>query len=144
MDFPLKTFSILLVEDNQGDVRLIKEAFNESKVAKNFLVASDGEEAIELLQDHGHAESLPDLIMLDLNLPKKSGFDVLDVIKSNPELHKIPVVIFSSSRSDLDILRSYSLNANSYVTKPSEFSEFIAAVKSIEEFWFRTVNLPIN
>lgn len=146
MNLDDKTLTLLLVEDNDGDVRLIKEAFKESKVLKDFSVVTDGEQALDYLHKRGSYQSSikPDLIILDLNLPKLSGFDVLADIKSAPQLKKIPVIIFSSSTSDSDILRSYDLKANSYVSKPSDFDAFLEAVRNIEEFWLRTVRLPLN
>lgn len=146
MNLDDKTLNLLLVEDNDGDVRLIKEAFKESKVLNGLSVVSDGEEALDYLHKRGSYQSSvkPDLIILDLNLPKLSGFDVLAEIRSAPHLKKIPVVIFSSSTSENDILRSYELKANSYVSKPSDFDAFLEAVRTIEEFWLRTVRLPLN
>lgn len=146
MNYSQKPVEVLIVEDNEGDVRLIKEAFTGSVVDSKFSVVSDGEEALDYLYKRGkfEASSRPDLILLDLNLPRVNGFDVLSDVKSNPGLQQIPVVIFSSSTSDNDVLRSYDLKANSYISKPSDFDEFLSVVKTIEEFWFRTVRLPIN
>ena len=141
-----KTLQVLIVEDNEGDVRLIKEAFKDSRMLDKFSVVYDGEQALDYLHRRGDFESSsrPDLILLDLNLPKMNGFDVLTEIKATPRLRQIPVVIFSSSTSDKDILRSYELKANSYVTKPSDYEDFLNVVRTIEEFWFKTVKLPIN
>src|SRR5258706_8040264 len=146
MNFSSKPVEILIVEDNEGDVRLIKEAFTGSTVDSKFSVVSDGEEALDYLYRRGkfEASSRPDLILLDLNLPRLNGFDVLSDVKSNPALQQIPVVIFSSSTSDNDVIKSYDLKANSYISKPSDFDEFLTVVKTIEEFWFRTVRLPVN
>lgn len=146
MNYSQKPVEVLIVEDNEGDVRLIKEAFTGSEVDSKFSVVNDGEEALDYLYKRGKfvASSRPDLILLDLNLPRVNGFDVLSDVKSNPGLQQIPVVIFSSSTSDNDVLRSYDLKANSYISKPSDFDEFLSVVKTIEEFWFRTVRLPVN
>ncbi len=146
MNFSSKPVEVLIVEDNEGDVRLIKEAFTGSTVDSKFSVVSDGEEALDYLYRRGkfEASSRPDLILLDLNLPRLNGFDVLSDVKSNPALQQIPVVIFSSSTSDNDVIKSYDLKANSYISKPSDFDEFLTVVKTIEEFWFRTVRLPVN
>ena len=146
MNYSQKPVEVLIVEDNEGDVRLIKEAFTGSAVDSKFSVVNDGEEALDYLYKRGKfgTSSRPDLILLDLNLPRVNGFDVLSDVKSNPGLQQIPVVIFSSSTSDNDVLRSYDLKANSYISKPSDFDEFLSVVKTIEEFWFRTVKLPAN
>jgi CheY-like chemotaxis protein len=144
--FSDKSVELLIVEDNEGDVRLIKEALRGSTVVDKFSVAIDGEQALDFLHKRAgfEASSRPDLILLDLNLPKVNGFDVLTELKSHPKLQKIPVIIFSSSTSDSDIQRSYDLKANSYVSKPSDFDEFLNVVKTIEDFWFHTVRLPMN
>lgn len=141
-----KKIEVLVVEDNEGDVRLIKEAFSGSNVVNKFSVVSDGEQALDYLNKRGEyeASTRPDLILLDLNLPKVNGFDVLSEVKSNINFQKIPVIIFSSSTSDSDIIRSYELKANSYISKPSDFDEFLTVVRTIEEFWFHTVKLPLN
>ena len=146
MNFSSKPVEVLIVEDNEGDVRLIKEAFAGSKADGRFSVVNDGEEALDYLYRRGKFElsTRPDLILLDLNLPRLNGFDVLSDVKSNPVLQQIPVVIFSSSTSDNDVVKSYDLKANSYISKPSDFDEFLNVVKTIEEFWFRTVRLPVN
>lgn len=142
----MKNLNILLVEDNEGDVRLIKEAFGERNINKEFSIARDGEEAIKYLFRRGnysHA-SRPDLILLDINLPKKNGFEVLEIIKNDPYLKSIPVIIVSSSSTEEHITRSYELMANSYVTKPSDFDEYIEVVKTIEDFWFGIAQLPLT
>lgn len=131
---------ILLVEDNQGDVDLTKIALRKSKIANELTVAKDGAEALEILQCED-AEP-PDLILLDLNLPRKDGREVLAVIKEHPKLRRIPVVVLTSSKAEQDILKAYDLHANSYITKPVGFEEFTRVVRSIEDFWFTVVRLP--
>ena len=144
MDYIPRSLQVLLVEDNEGDVRLIKEAFSESKIDKTFSVARDGEEALNYLFARGkYAErTKPDIILLDINLPKKNGFEILESIKSDPVLKKIPVIMLSSSSSEEHITKSYDLNANCYVTKPVDFDEYTQAVKIIEDFWFQMAKLP--
>jgi chemotaxis family two-component system response regulator Rcp1 len=135
---------ILLVEDSPGDVRLTREAFKDAKVHINLNVASDGAEALEFLKregKHAHAPR-PDLILLDLNLPKKDGREVLEEVKESPTLKSIPVVILTTSASDADILRSYRLHANCYITKPVGLDGFLEVVRSIDNFWLTVVKLP--
>ena len=135
---------ILLVEDSPGDVRLTREAFKDAKVHINLNVASDGAEAMDFLNREGeHANApRPDLILLDLNLPKKDGREVLEEIKVSPTLKSIPVVVLTTSASDADILRSYKLHANCYITKPVGLDGFLEVVKSIDNFWLTVVKLP--
>jgi two-component system, chemotaxis family, response regulator Rcp1 len=135
---------ILLVEDNPGDVRLTKEALREGKVYNNLHWAKDGVEALEFLRREGrHANApRPDIILLDLNLPKKDGREVLSVIKSDAQLMQIPVVVLTTSKAEEDVLRSYSLHANCYITKPVDLEKFILVVKSIDRFWLTVVTLP--
>jgi chemotaxis family two-component system response regulator Rcp1 len=135
---------VLLVEDSPGDVRLTKEAFKDAKVYLNLHVVSDGAEAMEFLNREGKHANVPrpDLILLDLNLPKKDGREVLKEIKESPTLTSIPVVILTTSESDEDILRSYRLHANCYITKPVGLAGFLAVVKSIDSFWLSVVQLP--
>jgi chemotaxis family two-component system response regulator Rcp1 len=135
---------ILLVEDNPGDVRLTKEALKEAKVRNHLSVVEDGVDAMEYLRCEGkYAEAeRPDLILLDLNLPKKDGREVLEEIKQDSELKRIPVVVLTTSHAEEDILRSYNLHANCYVTKPVDLDQFINIVKSIEDFWLTIVRLP--
>ena len=137
---------ILLVEDNPGDVRLTIEALKEGKVANEINVAVDGIEALAFLRREGKYENAPkpDLILLDLNLPKKNGREVLAEIKMNSHLKCIPVVILTSSQAEKDIVTTYNLHANCYITKPVDFEQFIQVVKSIENFWFKVVKLPPN
>jgi len=135
---------VLLVEDNPGDVRLTREALKEGKVRNNLHVAQDGVEALRFLRREGeHANAVrPDLILLDLNLPKMDGREVLQAIKADASLKFIPVVILTSSQAEQDILRAYDLNANCYVSKPVDLDQFITVVRSIEDFWFTIVKLP--
>jgi two-component system, chemotaxis family, response regulator Rcp1 len=135
---------ILLVEDNPGDVRLTREALREGKVRNNLAVAADGVEAIAYLRKEGEYENAvrPDLILLDLNLPRKDGREVLEEIKADPSLRHIPVVVLTSSQAEEDIVRAYDLHANCYVTKPVDLDQFIRVVESIEDFWFTIVKLP--
>lgn len=135
---------ILLVEDNPGDVRLTKEALREGKVRNDLHVVGDGEEAMAFLRrgDHHADAPRPDLILLDLNLPKKDGREVLEELKVDPEFRRIPVVVLTSSKAEEDILRSYDLHANAYITKPVDLDQFIGVVKAVEDFWFTVVRLP--
>ncbi len=135
---------ILLVEDSPGDVRLTKEAFRDAKVHVNLHVAPDGAEAMAFLQQEGKyaAAPRPDLILLDLNLPKKDGREVLEEVKQDPDLKTIPVVILTTSASDVDILRSYRLHANCYITKPVDLEGFMNVIKNIDTFWLNIVKLP--
>jgi chemotaxis family two-component system response regulator Rcp1 len=136
--------NLLLVEDNPGDVRLTKEALQDGKIPINLSVASDGAEAVDFLFRRGKFEDAPtpELILLDLNLPKKSGREVLSEIKADPVLRRIPVVVMTTSTADQDVAKAYSLNANCYVAKPIQLDEFLAAVHSIEEFWLRRAIRP--
>jgi chemotaxis family two-component system response regulator Rcp1 len=135
---------ILLVEDNPGDVRLTKEALKDAKILNNLSVAVDGMQALMFLRRcEPYCEApRPDLILLDLNLPKLSGQEVLAAIKADQCLKCIPVVILTSSSAEQDIMRSYNLHANCYITKPVDLDQFIEVVKSIEHFWLRIVKLP--
>jgi len=139
-----RPIEILLVEDNPGDVRLTVEVLKETKVRNTLTVAADGVEALDLLRRKGrytHAVR-PDLILLDLNLPKKDGRQVLAEIKADPVLRSIPVVILTTSKAEEDIVKSYNLYANCYVTKPVDLEQFVKVVKSIEGFWLTIVKLP--
>lgn len=137
---------ILLVEDSPADIELTREALLESKLHNNLYVVTDGEAAMAFLRREPPHESVPrpDLILLDLNLPKKNGREVLAEIKCDPSLSMIPIVIMTVSRDERDILESYRLHANCYIRKPVRFREFIEIVKSIEDFWFSIVTLPPN
>ncbi|HVK56538.1 MAG TPA: response regulator [Burkholderiales bacterium] len=135
---------ILLVEDNPGDVRLTREALKDGKVWTSLHVVENGQEALDFLYRRGkYSESpRPDLILLDLNLPKKDGREVLATIKTDNTLHLIPVVILTTSQAEEDLLKAYNLNANCYITKPVDFDQFIRIVRTIEEFWLTVVALP--
>ena len=140
----MKPIEILLVEDNPADVRLTQEALREGKVRNNLHVARDGEEALAFLRRQGkYADSpRPDLVLLDLNLPRRDGREVLGDIKDDAELKTIPVVVLTTSSAETDILRSYSLHANCYITKPVDLDQFVTVVKSIDDFWLTVVRLP--
>ena len=140
----LKPIEVLLVEDNAGDVRLTEEALKEGKLAVRLTVARDGLEAMEILhQRNGNAAARrPDLILLDLNLPKMDGRQVLQEIKNDPNLMRIPVVVLTTSAADADILTTYGAHANCYITKPVDMDRFISIVLLLEEFWFTIVKLP--
>ncbi|MEV6926422.1 response regulator [Dactylosporangium sp. NPDC051485] len=135
---------VLLVEDDPGDVLMTQEAFEEHKVRNKLNVVQDGEEALAYLRREGRFADAtrPDLILLDLNLPRVDGREVLQVIKEDQNLRRIPVVVLTTSQADEDILRSYSLHANAYVTKPVDFDSFIAVVRQIDEFFVSVVKLP--
>lgn len=135
---------ILLVEDNEGDVGLVEEVFEEGRINNKINVAEDGEEAMQFLNREGKFTNAPrpDLILLDLNLPKKDGREVLKEIKEDDNLKLIPVVVLTTSKAEEDILKSYNLHANSYITKPVDFEQFIKVIKSIEDFWLEVVKLP--
>jgi chemotaxis family two-component system response regulator Rcp1 len=140
----IKPVEILLVEDNPGDVRLTQETLKEFKVLNNLSVVGDGVEAMAFLRHEGRyaKASRPDLILLDLNLPKKDGREVLKEIKLDAQLKRIPVVVLTTSGAEQDILKTYELHANCYITKPVDLDQFIAVIKSIEKFWFTIVRLP--
>lgn len=135
---------ILLVEDNPGDERLTREALKEGKVYSNLHWAKDGVEALEFLRREGRFKDAPrpDIILLDLNLPKKDGREVLSEIKADDALKRIPVVVLTTSKAEEDVLRSYQLHANCYVTKPVDLEQFIKVIQSIETFWLTIVTLP--
>jgi CheY-like chemotaxis protein len=139
-----RPIEILLVEDNPGDVRLTQEALKDAKVANTMHVVEDGVSALDFLYRRGAYEAVPrpDLILLDLNLPRKNGREVLEQIKQDEQLKCIPVVILTTSQADDDISWAYKLHANCYITKPVEFAQFIRVVRAIEEFWFTIVTLP--
>jgi chemotaxis family two-component system response regulator Rcp1 len=140
----LKPIEILLVEDNPADIRLTLETFKETKIRNNLSVVMDGEAALSFLRREGaYADApRPDLILLDLNLPKKDGREVLKEIKDDPDLKRIPVVILTVSRAEEDVLRGYNLHANCYISKPVDLEQFVIVVKSIENFWLSIVTLP--
>ena len=142
----VRPINILLVEDNPGDVRLTIEALREGKVHNNLHVVGDGVEALAFLHREGeHRDApLPDLVLLDLNLPKKDGREVLAEIKADPDLRRIPVVVLTTSNAEQDVLRSYDLHANCYITKPVDLDQFIKVVRTIEDFWLAVVTLPTS
>jgi two-component system response regulator len=135
---------VLLVEDNPGDIKLTREALSETKMFVNLFTAENGVEALDFLYKRGKFSEAPrpDIIILDLNLPLKDGREVLEEIKHDSNLKRIPVVILTSSKAEEDIVRSYNLYANCYITKPLDFEQFTQIVKSIEQFWFTIVKLP--
>jgi CheY-like chemotaxis protein len=135
---------ILLVEDNEGDVGLVEEVFEDARIRNIIHVAEDGEEAMQFLNKEKKFDNAPtpDLILLDLNLPGKDGREVLEEIKTDKTLKSIPVVVLTTSKAEEDIIKSYDLHANSYITKPVDFDQFIKVVKSIEDFWLEVVKLP--
>lgn len=139
-----RAIDILLVEDNPGDVRLTQEAFKEAKLRNALQVCTDGEQALAYLRREGEhaAATRPDLILLDLNLPKVDGREVLEAIKADPALRHIPVVVLTTSSADEDVLRVYELAGNCYITKPVDFESFIGVIRSIEDFWLTVVRLP--
>ena len=141
-----KPIELLLIEDSPGDVRLIQEALQEAKVRNSMSVVGDGVEALAYLRKQGRyaRATHPGLILLDLNLPKKNGFEVLQEIKADDTLKRIPVVILTTSQSEQDIVKSYDLNANAYIAKPVDLNQFLLVVKAIEGFWLEIVSLPAD
>jgi len=135
---------ILLVEDNPGDVRLTKEALKDAKVLNEIYVARDGVEAMHFVHREGSFANapMPDLILLDLNLPRKDGREVLAEIKKDPKLQHIPVVVLTTSKADEDIIKTYNLHANAYITKPVDLNRFVEIMHALEQFWFTIVKLP--
>jgi chemotaxis family two-component system response regulator Rcp1 len=142
--FHERAIEILLVEDNEADIRLTREVLADGRYLNSLHVARDGEEAMEYLRRRGRYEGSPrpDIILLDLNLPRKDGREVLAELKADEELRRIPVVILTTSRAEADVLNTYSHFANCYIVKPVDLSQFIAVVRSIEDFWLRIVCLP--
>ena len=142
----MKPIEILLVEDNPGDVDLAREALATGKVRNTLHHVSDGEQAMDFLRRKGKYAGMtrPDLVLLDLNMPKKDGREVLAEVKADEELKRIPVVILTTSRAEEDILKTYNLHANCYITKPIDLHQFIKVVQAIEDFWFTVVKLPPN
>jgi len=139
-----KPVEILLAEDNPGDVMLTRKALEQGKLANNLHVTTDGVDALEFLRQEGEYEDTPrpDLILLDLNMPRKDGQEVLEELRADDELRRIPVVVLTSSESEEDIVRSYELNANAYLTKPVDFDGFVEIVNRLENFWFQVVKFP--
>ena len=140
----IKPKNVLLVEDNPADIRLTQEALKEGPVPVDLSVATDGIEAVEFLHRTGkyHNAPRPELILLDLNLPRKNGREVLSEIKSDPDLKRIPVLVMTTSKARQDIARAYSLNANCYITKPIDLEDFIDVMRSIEDLWLSKASLP--
>jgi len=143
-DSPADTADILLVEDNPGDVRLTEEAFKEGQIKNTLHVVNDGVEALAFLRQRDeYAEApRPDIVLLDLNLPRKDGDEVLDEIRNDPDLEALPVVVLTSSEAQEDIVKSYELTANAFLTKPVDPEEFIRVVRTFQEFWLSVVRLP--
>ncbi len=141
---PQKPIEILMVEDSPSDAQLTIEALHAAKIANRLHHVEDGVEALQFLRQQGpYADApRPDLILLDLNLPRKDGREVLEELKRDPDLKVIPVVVLTTSRSEQDVLRSYQLHANCYITKPVDFTQFMGVVKAIENFWLTIVTLP--
>lgn len=141
-----KLIEILLIEDNPGDARLVVEGLKEGKVRNNLTIVEDGDEAMEFLRKEGRHENAPrpDLILLDLNLPKKDGREVLKEIKSDENLRRIPIVILTTSKAEEDIMKTYNYHANCYITKPVDLDRFIEIIKAIDDFWLTIVKLPPN
>jgi len=139
-----RAIDVLLIEDDPGDELITREAFEHNKINNNLHVAHDGEEGLDFLYQRGAYEGAPrpDLVLLDLNLPKYDGRQLLETIKSDPDLKHIPVVVLTTSSAEEDILRSYKLHANAYVTKPVDVNQFVAAVRQIDEFFLSVVRLP--
>jgi CheY-like chemotaxis protein len=135
---------ILLAEDNPGDVRLTEKALDHGNIINNLHVVKNGVEALQFLRQEGEFSDKPrpDLVLLDLNMPKKDGREVMEEMKGDPSLRRIPVVVLTSSEAEEDVVRSYELNANAYLTKPVDFDGFVDIVKRIEDFWFSVVKMP--
>ena len=142
----LKPVNILIVEDNRADIRLIEEAFKEGKLYIDLNVAEDGVEAMAYLRKEDNYKDVnsPDIILLDLNMPRKNGYEVLEEIKLDDNLKRIPVIIMTISKAEEDILKSYNLHANAYIVKPVDINQFTETIKSLEDFWFTIVKLPPN
>lgn len=140
----IRVVDILLVEDNEGDVFLTKKAFDKAKIANTLHVAPDGEVALEMLRKQGEYSDrkTPDMVLLDINLPKKDGKQVLKEIKEDENLRRVPVVILTSSQAEQDVLKTYDLQASSYIVKPIDLEKFQEVVQAIEDFWFSVVVLP--
>jgi chemotaxis family two-component system response regulator Rcp1 len=140
----LNLITILLVEDNPGDVRLVQEIFQDGKIYNRLQIARDGEQAMDFIRQRGDFKDAPrpDLILLDLNLPKKNGAEVLEEIKNDPILHSIPIIILTASKAEEDIARAYDHYANCYLTKPIDLNQFISVIQQIKTFWLSIVQLP--
>lgn len=140
----MKSINILLVEDNDGDILLTTEALEDSKIIKKITVIRDGKAAINFFETLNSKDETPDLVLLDINLPKKSGHEVLQYIKRNERHNQIPVIMLTTSSSERDILSAYKHYANCYITKPIEVSEFMTAIAKIEDFWVNIVSIPVK
>ena len=140
----MKAVNILLIEDNEGDILLTTEAFEESKIVNNLKVIKDGKEAIRYFEGLTNNDEKPSLVLLDVNLPKVSGHEVLSYIKSNLKYQSIPVIMLTTSSSERDILTAYKNHVNCYITKPIEVSDFMRAILKIEDFWINIVSVPAN
>jgi len=136
----VRPVEVLLVEDNEDDIDLTKEAFSEARIKLNLHIARDGIEALKFLRDSENPT--PDLILLDLNMPRKDGRETLADLKADPRLKRIPVIIITTSEADADVLSAYNQNANSYIVKPVDFDQFLKVMRTLEEFWFTIVKLP--
>jgi len=140
----MKSIHILLVEDNEGDILLTTEALEESKIINSVSVIRDGKEAVDFFESATNNKEIPDLILLDVNLPKKGGQEVLQYIKTNEKYKHIPVIMLTTSSSEKDIMQSYKNHANCYITKPIEVAEFMKAIAKIEDFWINIVSIPAH
>jgi len=140
----MRSINILLVEDNEGDILLTTEAFEESKIINLFRVIRDGKAAINFFENLNDRDDIPDLVLLDINLPKMNGQEVLKYLKDNEKYKHIPVIILTTSSSETDILQSYKNHVNCYITKPVDVNSFINAVTRIEDFWISIVSIPNN
>lgn len=138
----MQQIHILLVDDNEGDILLTKEALDDARIINKISIASDGVEAIRFLRKRTKTSEMPDLILLDINLPKMDGTEVLGIIKNDPELKRIPVIMLTTSSAEKDILASYNNYANCYITKPVDLDRFMDVVRTIEDFWISIVKLP--
>ncbi len=138
----MKVVSILLIEDNEGDIMLTKEAFEESKIVNKIIVARDGQQAVNYFEGQPASHEIPHLILLDINLPKMNGHEVLQYIKSNETYKSIPVIMLTTSSSNKDITQCYKKNVNCYVTKPIDVSDFMQVITKIEDFWINIVTTP--
>ena len=139
-----KPVEILLAEDNPGDAKLTQKAFEQGNILNNLHIVENGVEAMDFLNQRGEYEAKPrpDLVLLDLNMPRKDGWDVLEEINEDPELRRLPVIVLTSSEAEADIVKSYELQANAYLTKPVDYSGFMDVVRSLEEFWLSVVKMP--
>jgi CheY-like chemotaxis protein len=140
----MKMINILLIEDNEGDVLLTMEAFEESKIVNKIIAIKDGKEAINYFEALAKKEEMPHLVLLDINLPKVSGHEVLMFIKNNDRFKSIPVIMLTTSSSEKDILQSYKNHVNCYITKPIDVADFMKAITKIEDFWINIVSIPVK